>query len=325
MMPRARRPLAIVALWLGAAGRVVAQEPVWIEGEAPAAINVKPNVAGWGNKSFLSGEAWLQVLIEPDALKAIPAGGALIRYDFATAKAGRYEVWDRVGYEFVRSPFAWRVDGGAWTTAGPEMLTTDLMELDFFCEVAWLKLGDRTLGAGPHTLEIRPEPAKDAKGQPRRLLYASDLICLHPGKFSPDGKHRPGTDPRTDADRAAASKVFTLPVPPTGGRRSSVDLAGDWEIARDDEQVPGPVAEPMKAPAVGLRWSSIAVPGDKNTLRPDLVFAHRVWYRTRVDVPAAAAGRSAFVVFPQNNLNTTLYVNGVLCGFARSQVVSQSG
>ena len=48
-------------------------------------------------------------------------------------------------------------------------------------------------------------------------------------------------------------------------------------------------------------WRAIAVPGDKNTLRPDLVFAHRVWYRTRVDVPATAAGRSFFLVFPQNN------------------------
>ena len=29
-------------------------------------------------------------------------------------------------------------------------------------------------------------------------------------------------------------------------------------------------------PAVDVRWSAIAVPGDKGVLRPDLLFAHRV-------------------------------------------------
>ncbi len=60
------------------------------------------------------------------------------------------------------------------------------------------------------------------------------------------------------------------------------------------------------------------MPGDRNTLRPDLLFAHRLWYRTKVNVPKEAAGRSFFLVFPQNNLNTTVYVNGVYCGFDKN-------
>ena len=65
-------------------------------------------------------------------------------------------------------------------------------------------------------------------------------------------------------------------------------------------------------------WKAIAVPSDKNTSRPDLVFAHRLWYRTKVRVPEGCAGKSFYLVFPQNNLNTTVYVNGVYCGFDKN-------
>ena len=65
------------------------------------------------------------------------------------------------------------------------------------------------------------------------------------------------------------------------------------------------------------RWTAIEVPGDKNQ-RDDLVFAHRLWYRTRVNVPTSLAGRSLFLVFPANNLNTTIYVNGQFCGFDKN-------
>ena len=65
-------------------------------------------------------------------------------------------------------------------------------------------------------------------------------------------------------------------------------------------------------------WKAIPVPSDKNESRPDLLFAHRLWYRTRVNVPASMAGRSFFLTFPQNNLNTTVFVNGVLCGFNKN-------
>jgi beta-galactosidase len=74
--------------------------------------------------------------------------------------------------------------------------------------------------------------------------------------------------------------------------------------------LPGPVAEPIKALPSVTNWTTIAVPGDKNKLRPDLVFAHRVWYRTKVTVPSGYAGRSFLLNFPVNNLNTTVYVNG---------------
>jgi beta-galactosidase len=95
-------------------------------------------------------------------------------------------------------------------------------------------------------------------------------------------------------------------------------MSGLWEICRDDEQLPREVAVPIAELPQAPCWRAIPVPGDKNTLRPDFEMAHRVWYRTRVNVPASLAGRSFQIVFPQNNLNTTVYVNGVLCGFDKN-------
>ena len=95
-------------------------------------------------------------------------------------------------------------------------------------------------------------------------------------------------------------------------------LSGLWEVCRNDEQLPGEVAAPIKDFPEHPFWSAIDVPGDRNTLRPDLLFAHRLWYRTKVHVPKEAAGRSYFLVLPQNSLNTTVYVNGVYCGFDKN-------
>ena len=113
----------------------------WMEGETPVTANVKFQAAGWGHQEFLSGQKWLQVSIDADKVdKELPAGGAVLEYRFQAPASGRYEIWNRIGYEFVRSPFEWRVDGGAWARVGPEQLTTDLMELQDWNEVAWLKM-----------------------------------------------------------------------------------------------------------------------------------------------------------------------------------------
>lgn len=290
-----------------------------MEGEKPSSINVKANIGGWGNKQFLSGEQWLDVSIDADKVdKELPPEGALIKYAFTIKKDGKYEVWNRIGFEFVRSPFAWRLDDGEWVTVSPEELTTDLMEIAFWTEVAWLKMGERSLSAGQHQLEIKLPRTKDAKGKTARVLYASDAICIHAGPFHPNSRYRPGEDAREPADREAAKKVFELPQGPPGGRRASVPLNGLWEVCRHDEQLPGETAQPIQDFPEQPHWKAIQVPGDKNTLRPDLLFAHRLWYRTRVLVPDSYAGRSFHLVFPQNNLNTTVYVNNVFCGFNKN-------
>lgn len=290
---------------------------VWLEGES-AQTTFPVNRSGWGRPHFLSASNWLHVSVEADKVeKEVPEAGIVMSYDFASQTAGRYEVWNRVGFEFARSPFAWRLDQQPWQTVGPDELTTDLMELANWCEVAWLKLGNVDLAPGAHRLEIRLPKLKDAQGKWQRVLYASDALCLHAGPFQPNGKFPPGETGRTAEDEAAARVVFQLPAAPTG-ERAEVKLNGTWEIARDDEQMPGEVAAPISALPAQPIWRAIAVPGDKNKLREDLIFAHRVWYRTRVAVPTGLAGRAFYLDFPGNNLNTTVFVNGVFCGFEKN-------
>ncbi|WP_395141817.1 hypothetical protein, partial [Armatimonas sp.] len=85
---------------------------VWLEAEQ-ATANIALEAKGWGHKEFLSGEKWVQVSIEADKVeKAVPEGGAVLRYDITIPKGATYEIWNRIGYEFARSDFDWRLDGG---------------------------------------------------------------------------------------------------------------------------------------------------------------------------------------------------------------------
>ena len=294
-----------------------AGECVWLEGESGKLATPVKN-SGEAGIGIMSGGQWLQIAIEEGKVESeVPADGILIQYPLTIKKSAAYEVWNRIGFEFARSPFAWRIDNGDWKTVSPEELTSDLMEVSFFREVAWLKLGDQQLAAGAHTLEIRiPRPVK-ANGKPDRLVYGNDVICLSEGPFRPNSKFKPGETFRTAQDEAATRNVFVLPDAKPG-ERASVALAGLWEITRDDEQLPGEVAEPIKALPAHTAFTAIPVPSDKNVSRPDLVFAHRLWYRTRVNVPASLSGRAFTLQFPLNNLNTTVYVNGTYCGFEKN-------
>ena len=314
----------------------------WIEAENVASINVTPKVAGWGQTNILSGGQWLQISIAADKVDnpaqqfldgkqaevgaiadklegGVPPDGVLLQYKFAAPVAPAAtpcQIWARIGFEFVRSPFDWRIDNGPWLRVEPQALTTDLMELSVWTEVAWLKLGEQPLAAGAHTLDIRLPRTQDEKGKTARILFACDALCISAGPFFPNGLHKPDDDWQTGRDRQAAAQVFTLPAPATPDARASVTLNGLWEICRNDEPLPpADVAQPMQDFPGHPFWSAIDVPGDRNTLRPDLIFAHRLWYRTHIAVPAAQAGRGFVMHFPQNNLNSTVFVNGKYCGF----------
>jgi len=167
------------------AGLAAAEDPafVWLEGES-AQTTFKVNLAGWGRPQFLSASNWLHISVDENKVeKEMPDEGILLEYRFLSPKAGRYEIWNRIGFEFVRSPFEWRLDAGAWKKVAPDDLTTDLMELSFWCEVAWLKLGEEDVTAGDHRLQFRLPKTKNEKGKWQRVLYASDALCLHEGPF----------------------------------------------------------------------------------------------------------------------------------------------
>jgi beta-galactosidase len=295
-----------------------AEDFIWIEAETPTSLQGLKELNAWGH-DYISGK-WANISVDADKLDTIDGDAILLKYDF-DSPAGTFELWNRIGFEYGRSPFDWRIDGGDWKTASPDDLTIDLMEIGFWCEIAWLKLGNVPLQQGKHTLEIRIAKRTKPDGKPDRILYASDCFCLHAGQFKPYSKYKPNEDHQTAKDHRAAMPYVFLPKDalyenPTPSPTLTLNLAQtSWEICRDDEYLPEPVTEPISKLPETTRWSAIEVPGDKNELRPDLMFAHRVWYRKKIEIPAEFQNYSVYIEFPQNSLNTTVYVNGQLCGF----------
>ena len=50
---------------------------IWIEGEQPRSINMKPDINGSGRPQLLSDGKWLTIHLEPDEIgKQLPVGGA---------------------------------------------------------------------------------------------------------------------------------------------------------------------------------------------------------------------------------------------------------
>ena len=100
-----RASIVVALLALSGSPSLQAADAVWIEAEA-ATANVKPNIAGWGNKSILSGEKWLHFSVDADKVNQdVPADGATFLYQFTIGDDGNFEVWNRLGFEFVRTPF----------------------------------------------------------------------------------------------------------------------------------------------------------------------------------------------------------------------------
>ncbi len=295
-----------------------------MEGEAPTRAAVPFETGGWGHADFLSGGSWLHGSVEPQDLeKKIPAEGAILSYDFDAKTAGDYEAWVRIGYEFARSPFSWRLDGGAWKESKPEELTTDLMALQDWNEVAWLKLGDVTLQPGKHTFEIkfdRQYKIENGKKEPDRILFGLDAICLYKGSWLPNGPYKPDEKESKEIDKQAVAQVFEIKAG-SGGERGVTPLGGAWQIARIDEQEIKDRTEPVQelpTKVDNLHWKGITVPGNRDDERPDLQYAHRFVYRARLNVPAEAKGRSCFLHFPCNAVVSSAIVNGVYCGGSKA-------
>ena len=149
---------------------------------------------GWGRAELLSGGKWLLLQMEQqDVAKKLPNQGALLGYQFQVASAGNYEVWSRIGWEGIRSPFDWRVDQGPWHSVKPDYPTTDHVELAYWCPLGWMKLGQTDLAAGKHTLEYRVSKwSKKENGNEvsQGIMFACDAACLTRGSFRPNGKHK---------------------------------------------------------------------------------------------------------------------------------------
>ena len=98
-------------------------------------------------------------------------------------------------------------------------------------------------------------------------------------------------------------------------------VGGAWQIARIDEQEIKDRTEPVKELSVKadeLHWKGIKVPGNRDDERPDLQYAHRFAYRTRLNVPAECKGRACYLHFPCNAVISSAIVNGVYCGGSKA-------
>ena len=97
---------------------------IWLEGEQPASSNVKWTVATSSHPDWLSGGKWLTFSIDDGKVeKELPEDGALFEYAIPANADGKRELWARIGFEFARSEFQWRIDDGGWSTVSPDTLT----------------------------------------------------------------------------------------------------------------------------------------------------------------------------------------------------------
>ena len=179
------------------------------------------------------------------------------------------------------------------------------------------------LQPGKHTFEIkydRQYKINNGKKEPDHLLFDLDAICLYKGTFLPNGPFKPGEKENKEIDKRG--EAASLRREGWDGRRTRRHaLNGAWQIARIDEQVITDRTEPVKALPVKadeLHWKGIAVPGNRDVERPDLLYAHRFVYRTRIDVPANAKGRSFLLHFPCTAVIASAFVNGKYCGGSKA-------
>ena len=326
MFNKLRQSLALCLLALVSLATQAFAAPAftWVEGEAPTSVSpasFKPEITDVGQPAYLSGGKWLHVSIDgKDVPKTVPTEGLVLTYKFASPAAAPCEVWNRIGYEAARSPFDWRLDGGTWTTIAANAQTIDMQQLQTWNPVAWLKLTTQPLTAGDHTLEIRLLPTKNGKGEVQSINYALDAVCVSAGPFHPNDKYQPGdTGWISEEDKAASAQVFSVPAP-AGAAQTPVSLKGLWQIARWDE---GPVTDPSapiaEAPSAdSLFWKSMVVPGNRDAARPEWLYNHRYFLRTRVNVPADLAGHSFFLHFPGVDMLGSVFVNGQLCGTTKA-------
>jgi len=325
---------SIAALLLIALGGIVmattaaaADQAIWIEGEQPTGGVALPwNANPPSHPEYLSGGQWLSLMVPAgDVAKTIPADGLTISWSFSAPSAGHYQVWERYGFESIRSPWQWKIDDQAWQAVKPsgQQPFTDLMDPGFWSELAWTQLGEADLTAGTHAIRLKIDRDTDKDGKPKATNHVVDCFCLSKTAFIPNGKTPPGGAWQSDADRAvAASGGFTMPGPAADGARTSLDLNGTWQITRDDEWAPADrtgIDTALPAPETCF-WSAIPVPGDKYHVRPDLDLCHRFVYRTTIDVPAALAGRAFIIHFPSINMIASVFVNGSACGGTKAML-----
>ncbi len=295
--------LVVVFLTLLASCSMAAPAYVWREAEtadeASFAITAKA-----GSAEF-SGGQWIQ--------EGIPDGGSL-KYKLDITQPGAYHIWLRIGFEYVRATIQWRIDSGEWKTITPRDLTTNVTFIYYWTELGWLHAGEASLGAGNHTLEVKFGPKTGDN-----FIAAFDCLCLVQGNWVPDGTLKPGEEPNSDVDIKASQAVYKFENKSSAtGKRQTLPLNGLWQITRFDQpDMNTDKYEPIRNLPTQPHWRGINVPGDYQTQLGALGFAHCVWYKCNVDIPASMNGRSFILDFTGTSWITSVIVNGKFMGWSK--------
>lgn len=334
-----RRMFCSVICLFAITANLIAADYLWIEGEKPDHLPVALKagngveavtgdgkgytIAGWGNTNIISDGVLLSVgMSDKEVESFLPAEGLVFGYDFTAAKAGVQHVWARIGYEFVRSTFDWRIDGGEWQTVPRTAPTVNVQPIQTWNELAWFRLGSPNLSAGKHTMEFRHMAMKEMKGDKEvtaRILHMLDAICITPDAFEPAGKWKPGQDHRDEEDLAAEKQVFDLAVQPGADGRAWTVLNGLWQyapweedsVSEDDRLLP---VSKLDADLGKLRWWAYKAPGRREKQMPEQTFAHRYLLRARISVPAEAKAKSVFLDVQRAGMLISVFMNGIYCG-----------
>ncbi|MAX26518.1 MAG: hypothetical protein CMJ19_18650 [Phycisphaeraceae bacterium] len=326
-VPHMNRIASLIVCWLllacmfsvAQAQHLVTNDLIWIEGEQPDATKVNFKISESPRPHLLSDGKMLQ---QTFAKHQIPKRPWELSYSFDVKRGGNYALWFRVGFEWVRAPFEYKLDDGPWQQASNRQQTTQVMELTTWNEIAWLQGDDMPLTPGKHTLSLRFSEG----GLDGRQLVALDCIALGRGGFEPGRMYH---IPQSPVDQQAQQQVYRLQAQSMLNQRNGVELTGLWQIARfDDPDMDADTYEPvMQLPEMdSLRWLAINVPGKGRGAwaeRDELSFGHRLLYKTRVMVPDSI-GDSFQLNFEATNWIVSVFVNGKLAGTHKSVLVPWS-
>ncbi len=315
-----------IACWLllatgltAQAQHLVTNDLIWIEGEQPDPTKASFNVNASARPHLLSDRKLLQQTYPKNR---IPKQPWQLDYTFNVQQAGNYDVWFRIGFEWVRAPFDWRIDDGNWQEVSNRQQTTQVMELTTWNEIAWAQGGEQKLAAGKHTLSLRFTEG----GIDGRQLVAIDCIALGRNGFDPQRIYH---IPKQPIDEQATKQVYHFEHPSLNATRKEAKLTGLWQVARfDDLDMDTDTYEPVTVlPDLSkLRWLGINVPGNGRGAwsdRDELSFGHRLMYQTRVHVPAVT-GESFQLNFASTNWIASVFINGKLAGTHKSVLVPWS-